>query len=218
MKMPFAISQTVWTTWGIMAALGVASWLTTRRLQMTPGRWQTAVEGVVAALEGGVEGVVGDQTRRVLPFVGTLWVFLLVANLIGIVPGLRSPTDDLSLTSALAVLVFVSVHWYGIQVRGLKNYLKHYVQPNPILLPFHIVGEISRTVALAVRLFGNVFSLETAALLVLAVAGFLVPVPLLALHLIEAVVQAYIFGILALIYIGAAIQVQESEARKEEKA
>jgi F-type H+-transporting ATPase subunit a len=141
---------------------------------------------------------------------------VVIANLMGIVPGLHSPTADLSTTAALAVLVFLSVHWYGIRIHGFRSYLRHYIEPNPILLPFHIVSEISRTVALAVRLFGNIFSLEMAALLVLLVAGFLVPVPVLLLHIVEALVQAYIFGMLALIYIAGGIQSLELRKKNGE--
>ena len=124
-------------------------------------------------------------------------------------PGLRSPTSDLSLTVALAVLVFLSVHWFGISIDGLTGYLRHYLAPNPILLPFHVLGEITRTLALAVRLFGNMMSLEMAALLVLLVAGLLAPVPLLMLHIVEALVQAYIFGMLALVYVAGTLQSRE---------
>jgi F-type H+-transporting ATPase subunit a len=153
-----------------------------------------------------------------MPFVATLWVFIVTANLVGVIPGVHGPTGDLSLTAALAILVFLSVHWYGIRIHGFKTYLRHYLEPNPILLPFHVVSEISRTVALAVRLFGNIFSLEMAALLVLLVAGFLVPVPVLALHIVEALVQAYIFGMLALIYIAGGIQSLEPKATDEKES
>jgi F-type H+-transporting ATPase subunit a len=139
---------------------------------------------------------------------------LIAANLIGLIPGLSSPTSDLSVTAALAFLVFLSVHWYGIRIRGLKGYLQHYLRPNPILLPFHLISELTRTVALAVRLFGNIMSLEMAALLVLLLAGLLVPVPILMLHVVEALVQAYIFGMLALVYIGAGIQAQELKGQR----
>ncbi|HUK41290.1 MAG TPA: F0F1 ATP synthase subunit A [Candidatus Acidoferrales bacterium] len=203
---PLPISETVVTTWVIMLILLLVSWLSTRRLQIEPGPWQIALEGVVGAIQDAIAQVLPEHALKILPFVGTLWIFVVIANLVGIIPGLHGPTADLSTTAALAVLVFVSVHWYGIRIHGLKQYLRHYVEPNPILLPFHIVSEISRTVALAVRLFGNIFSLEMAALLVLLVAGFLVPVPVLLLHIVEALVQAYIFGMLALIYIAGGIQ------------
>lgn len=209
---PLALTDTVLTTWGIMLALWALCWLSTRRLKMEPSAWQAALEGIVSAAEDAIAAVLPDHAGRVLPLVATLWIFIVVANLVGIVPRLHSPTDDLSLTAGLAILVFLSVHWYGIRIHGLRQYLRHYLEPNPLLLPFHVVSEISRTIALAVRLFGNMFSLEMAALLVLLVAGFLVPVPVLLLHIVEALVQAYIFGMLALIYIAGGIQSLEPKA------
>ena len=179
------------------------------RLRAAPGPWQTAAEGLVGAAEAAVRALVEDQAPRVLPFVATLWGFLLFANLVGLVPGLESPTRDLSVTAALAVLVFFSVHWFGIRAGGWRAYLRHYLQPSPLMLPFHLVSELTRTLALAVRLFGNIMSLELTALLVLMVAGLLVPVPILLLHVIEAVVQAYIFGMLALVYIAGGMQAHE---------
>jgi F-type H+-transporting ATPase subunit a len=214
---PFPISETVATTWGLMALLFVVSWLFTRRLKLEPGPWQVALEGIVGAIQDAIEAVLPEYAVNILPFVASLWIFLVIANLTGIIPGLHGPTADLSTTAALAVLVFLSVHWYGIRIHGLKRYLRHYIEPNPILLPFHIVSEISRTVALAVRLFGNIFSLEMAAVLVLLVAGFLVPVPVLLLHIVEALVQAYIFGMLALIYIAGGIQSLELKQGAEKE-
>ncbi|HTN43643.1 MAG TPA: F0F1 ATP synthase subunit A [Nitrospiria bacterium] len=212
---PLVITQTVVTTWGILLGLSLVSWFSTRRLSLDPGPWQTVVEGAVSAIEDAVSAVLPDHSRPVLPFIGTLWIFIVTANLVGLIPGLQAPTGDLSLTAALAVLVFLSAHWYGIRTQGLKNYLRHYLTPNPILLPFHLLSEISRTIALAVRLFGNMMSLQLAALLVLLVAGFLVPVPLLLLHIVEALVQAYIFGMLALIYVAGGIQYQQLKRRGE---
>ncbi len=211
---PLAITQTVITTWGIMALLGLTALFSTRSLKLEPGVWQSALEGVVSAIEDAVAAVLPEHARQVLPFVATLWIFIVTANLVGVFPGLRSPTGDLSLTAALALLVFFSTHWYGIRIHGIKRYLRHYLEPNPLLLPFHVISEISRTIALAVRLFGNMFSLGMAALLILLVAGFLVPVPVLALHIVEALVQAYIFGMLALIYIAGGIQSLEKNEKE----
>lgn len=214
---PLTITNTVVVTWGIMLALAAAAWAASRHLSATPGPWQVVVEGIVGAIEEAIRAVLPDHYRQVMPFIATLWIFIVVANLVSLIPGVRSPTGDLSLTAGLAILVFLAVHWYGIRSHGLKSYLRHYLQPNPILLPFHLISEISRTVALAVRLFGNIFSLQMAALLVLLVAGFLAPIPVLMLHIIEAVVQAYIFGMLALIYVAGAIQSQELKISREKE-
>lgn len=211
---PLEVTNSVVTTWGIILLLGIFSWLITRRLSPTPGKLQTILEATVTSIEYAVAEVAPQQAKTLTPFIGSLWIFIVIANLIGLVPGLHSPTRDLSTTSALAIIVFISAHWYGIQTQGLKNYLKHYLKPSPILLPFHLVSEITRTVALAIRLFGNMMSLEMAALLILLVAGFLAPVPILLLHIIEALVQAYIFGMLALVYIAGGIQSQQLQQNK----
>jgi F-type H+-transporting ATPase subunit a len=211
---PLQITDTVATTWAIMAALALLGWMISERLAMAPGRLQTAAEAVVGAIEEAIRAVAPGQVRALLPFIGTLWLFLVVANLSGLIPGVHSPTRDLSATAALAILVFLSVHWFGIRARGLRAYLRHYLTPSPFLLPFHIVAEMTRTIALAVRLFGNIMSLEMTALLILLVAGFLVPIPILMLHIIEALVQAYIFGMLALIYVAGGVQSQQVSHRK----
>lgn len=203
------IDASVITTWGIMLLITVMAWFLTRQLDRAPGTLQIIAESIVAAIEDAITAVAPEHGRQIMPFIASIWLFLIIANLTGLIPGLHSPTDDLSVTSALAVLVFFSVHWFGIKTQGLKNYLHHYLTPSPILLPFHIISEFTRTLALAVRLFGNMMSLEMAAMLILLVAGFLAPIPILMLHIIEALVQAYIFGMLALIYLAGAIQSQQ---------
>lgn len=208
----FPVYETVVTTWGVVATLGAAAYLSTRRLRLTPGPLQAVAETVVGMLEKAIADVAPDHARQLLPFIGTLWLFLVTANLIGLVPGFHSPTRDLSATAALAFLVFLAVHWYGVRIEGWRAYLRHYLSPSPILLPFHLISEVTRTVALAVRLFGNMMSLEMAAALVLLVAGFLVPVPILMLHVIEALVQAYIFGMLALVYIAGGLQTRANHS------
>ena len=212
---PMAITSTVVTTWVIMLALALICWLSTRQLAQSPRRLQTAMEAVVSSIEKAIAAVAPQYEKILTPLIASLWIFLVIANLIGLIPGMHSPTRDLSATAALAIIVFLSVHWYGIRIRGLKAYLRHYLQPNPILLPFHLVSEITRTLALAIRLFGNIMSLEMAALLILLVAGFLAPIPILMLHIIEALVQAYIFGMLALVYIAGGIQSQQHQQYKE---
>jgi hypothetical protein len=139
---PFSIGTTVLATWLLMALLTGVAWLGTRRLNVdSPSRLQTMLEGTVLALQQAIEDAAPGHAARLLPFIGTLWLFIAAANLMGLVPGLRSPTGDLSLTVALALLVFASVHWFGIRIDGWRTYLKHYLDPNPILLPFHLLGE-----------------------------------------------------------------------------
>ena len=133
----------------------------------------------------------------------------MVANLTGLIPGLHSPTGDLSVTAGLAILVFFSVHWFGLRSEGFVNYLRHYLSPTPIMAPFHIISEISRTVALAVRLFGNIMSEELVVAIILAMAGLLVPIPFMAFGILVGLVQAYIFSVLAAVYIGGGIGVIE---------
>ena len=208
------LGVSVMTTWGIMALLALLAWLITRNLQLTPSPVQALAESIVTMIENAVLEVAPDHGRQIMPFIATIWLFLIVANLASLIPHIHSPTNDLSVTSALAILVFLSVHWFGIKTQGVKNYLRHYLEPSPILLPFHIISEFTRTLALAIRLFGNMMSLETAAMLVLLVAGFLAPIPILMLHIIEALVQAYIFGMLALIYLAGAIQSQHPTSQE----
>lgn len=215
---PVMINRAVVTTWGIMILLAAVAWFATRRLRLEePGAVQTMLEGIVTAIDETVRVVIPEQTELVRPFIGTLWIFLVVANLCGIVPGMESPTANLSVTAGLALLVFLSVHWFGLRSQGPRLYFRHYLAPSPVMLPFHVISELTRAVALAVRLFGNIMSLEMAALLVLAVAGLLVPIPLLMLHIVEALIQAYIFGMLALLYIAGAIQSQQLKRHAQEE-
>ncbi|MCK5120434.1 MAG: F0F1 ATP synthase subunit A [Methylococcales bacterium] len=208
------IHEPVIATWGVMLFIISLVWLATRQMKMLPSGVQTVIEAIFEAIEQAILEVAPEHGRLIMPFIATLWVFLVIANLVGLIPGLHSPTGNLSVTSALAILVFLSVHWFGIRTQGLKKYLHHYLMPTPILLPFHIVSELTRTLALAIRLFGNVMSLEMAAMLILLVAGFLAPIPILMLHIIEALVQAYIFGMLALIYLASAIQSQQLNSQE----
>lgn len=212
---PLSITQSILTSCLFTVAALVLAWISSRKLSQQPGRYQAILEAVFLVMYNAVKEVLPEQVDLVFPFIATLWIFILASNLLGIVPGLSSPTADLSVTSALALLTFLSVHWFGIRIEGLKKYLRHYIQPSPIILPFHLISEISRTLALAVRLFGNMVSLELTALIVLMVAGFLAPVPILMLHIIEALIQAYIFGMLALIYIAGGLQTQALRREKE---
>lgn len=209
------ITQSILTSWLIMLGLFLFAWLSARRLSDHPGKYQVTLEGIYTTMHDAVKDVLPEQVDMVFPFIATLWIFIVISNLIGVIPGLYSPTADLSVTASLAILTFLSVHWFGIRSEGLTNYLRHYIRPSPFILPFHLISEASRTLALAVRLFGNMMSLELTALIVLMVAGFLAPVPILMLHIVEAVIQAYIFGMLALIYIAGGIQSQMERREKE---
>lgn len=210
---PIAFSASVVVTWAIMAALALAALLLTRR----PPLAEALLEPAVMAMLHAVQDVQSDEAeaRMLLPFIATIWIFLVCANLAGLLPGVRSPTSDLSVTAALAVAVFLAVHVYSVRINGWRGYLKHFLQPSPLLLPFELIGELSRTLALAVRLFGNISGLELAAYLVLIVAGALLPVPILMLHIVEALLQAYIFGILALVYIAAGLAVHPHRSSPE---
>jgi F-type H+-transporting ATPase subunit a len=215
---PVLITRSIVTTWGIMLVLSGLSWLATLRLRTeSPGKIQTLLEGGVSAIDETIRAVIPEQADLVRPFIGTLWVFVVTANLCGILPGLNSPTADISVTAGLALLVFISVHWFGLRSQGARVYFRHYLSPSPVMLPFHVISELTRTVALAVRLFGNIMSLEMAAIMVVAVAGFLAPIPLLMLHIVEALIQAYIFGMLALLYIAGALQSQQLKRQTQEE-
>ncbi len=210
-----SVGESVILSWLIMVLLAGISAVVTRNMTLLPGDVQVILESIIITIEDFIEAIIPGKVDLLFPFIATLWIFIGVANLLGLIPGLSSPTADISVTLSLAVIVFLSVHWFGIRDQGWKIYLKHYIKPNPVMLPFHLISEISRTIALAIRLFGNVMSLEIAALLVLMVAGLLVPIPLLMLHIVEAIIQAYLFGMLALIYIAGGMQSHEIRKRKE---
>jgi F-type H+-transporting ATPase subunit a len=160
-------------------------------------------------LEALVRDVVGRPEPRLVVLAGSLFLYVATANLSGLLPGVSRPTASLAATSALAAVVFAAVPIAGIAVRGLRGYLVHYIRPNPLLLPLHLVSEVSRTVALSMRLFGNMMSGQLIVALLVSLAGFLVPMPLMALDLLIGVLQAYIFMVLATVYVGAAIRTAE---------
>jgi F-type H+-transporting ATPase subunit a len=173
--------------------------------------WAVAAEYLVEHFEDLMRDMFGRDPRPFTPLVVTLVLFIATANLLGLVPGLRSPTADISATAALAVLVFVAVPVYGVRARGVRGYLKHYLEPTPWLLPFEIITELSRTLALAVRLFGNVMSEELVIAVLLSLAGLLVPVPMMLLAVLTSLVQAYIFAVLTVVYLSAAVRAQTPE-------
>lgn len=202
---PVPVARPVVTTWAIIVVLGLASWLGTRKMSDRPGRWQTILEAVVGLLGGQIREVVRRDPAPFLPLVGTLFLYIAVANLSGIVPDVEPPTASLATPAALAIVVFFSVHVYGIRARGLGRYLRSYVEPNPLMLPLNILSEITRTFSLMVRLFGNIMSHELIIGIVVSLAGLLVPIPFLALGILIGLIQAYIFSVLATVFIGAAV-------------
>ena len=201
---PVPVTGPVVTTWGIMAVLAIGSWAATRRLRPQPSRLQAVLELLVTGMQGQIEEVVRRDARALLPLLGTLFIFLLTANVCGIVPGVQAPTGRIETPAALALVVFLSVHWFGIRARGFAGYLASFAQPKPIMLPLNLLAEVTRTFSLMVRLFGNIMSGEFLIGIVLALAGLFVPIPLMALELLVGIVQAYIFSVLATVFIGAA--------------
>jgi F-type H+-transporting ATPase subunit a len=202
---PVMVTRPVVTTWAIMLVLTVASWASTRKLGLVPTRRQAVLELLVTGIASQIEDVIRSDPRPLLPLLGTLLIFLLVANLSGILPGVQAPTGHIETPAALALIVFLAVHVFGIRARGLVGYLRSFAQPKLIMLPLNILSEITRTFSLMVRLFGNIMSGEFLIALVLALAGLFLPIPLMALELLIGVVQAYIFTVLATVFIGAAV-------------
>jgi len=202
---PLAITRPVVTTWIIMAVLALVCRFVTRRLSMLPDRRQAVLEGIVTGIIGQIEDVIRKDGRPFLPLVGTLFIFLVIANLCGVLPGVEAPTGKIETPAALALIVFFSVHYFGVRARGLRGYLASFAEPKLIMLPLNILSEITRTFSLMVRLFGNVMSGEFIIGLVVALAGLFVPIPLMALEILVGLVQAYIFTVLATVFIGAAV-------------
>ncbi len=199
------ITSAVVTTWGLIAVLTFGCWIATRSFRVVAGSWQAVIETVVLGIEEQIAALLGRDASPFLPLLGTLFIFLVVANLFGIVPGLKAPTASIETPAALASIVFFSVHFYGVWFQGFVPYFKRYLKPNPVLLPLNVLSEITRSFSLAVRLFGNIMSDDLVIAIVLALAGLLVPIPFMAFAILIALVQAYIFSVLAAVYIGGGI-------------
>jgi F-type H+-transporting ATPase subunit a len=200
------LNATIVTTWGLMLVLSLSAMLITRRLQteLTISRWQCGLEIVVTTIVNQIEEAGLHQPEKYIGFLGTLFLFIAMAALATIIPGYESPTGSLSTTAALAICVFVAVPFFGITEQGLRGYLDSYLKPTVIMLPFNIISELSRTLALAVRLFGNMMSGTMILAILLTIAPLIFPIVMSALGLLTGMVQAYIFSILATVYIAAA--------------
>ncbi len=202
---PVPIAEPVVTTWSLMLVLISGCYLVTRRLQLQPARWQAVLEILVTSIEDQITATIQASGRPFLPLLGSLFIFLALANLSGILPGVRPPTASIETAGALALIVFFAVHGYGLRRRGLRAYLGAYAKPTLIMLPLNILSEITRTFSLMIRLFGNVLSGEFVIATVLALAGLFLPIPLMALEILIGLIQAYIFTVLAAVFIGAGI-------------
>jgi F-type H+-transporting ATPase subunit a len=209
---PIGVTRPVVTTWAIMLVLSTVSWASTRNLGRIPTRRQAVLEMLVGGIMSQIEEVIRGDARPLVPLLGTLFIFLLAANISGILPGVQAPTAHLETPAALALIVFLAVHVFGIRARGLLGYIGSFAQPKLIMLPLNILSEITRTFSLMVRLFGNIMSGEFLIALVLALAGLILPVPLMALELLIGIVQAYIFTVLATVFIGAAVGGESGES------
>ncbi|HBL47203.1 MAG TPA: F0F1 ATP synthase subunit A [Planctomycetaceae bacterium] len=203
------LNRTILFTWLVMGLLTCGSWLITRRLSTSTrlSRGQNLLEVLVTGLRNQIQEVSQQDPGPFLPFVGTLFLFIVVSNILSIVPGYHAPTSSISTTAALATCVFVAVPIYGIARQGLADYLKQYIRPTFLMLPFNIIGELSRTLALAVRLYGNIMSGNVIGAILLGFVPLFVPILMQAFGLLTGIIQAYIFSVLAMVYIASATQV-----------
>jgi len=206
----FTVNATVFFTWLNILLLTAGAAFVTARLRETTkmSRWQNLLEVIVEGIERQVEDIGLRPAREFVPFLGTIFLFILTANILSVIPGYQAPTGSLSTTTALGICVFIAIPWWGIRRRGFRGYFGLYLRPSPFMLPFNVIGELSRTLALAVRLFGNVMSGGMIAAILLSVVPLIFPVVMQLLGLITGVIQAYIFAVLAAVYIAAAVKVE----------
>lgn len=215
-----SLNATILFTWLIMLVLTAVSWAVTRRLSTGPRI--SRLQNLLEVLIGGVRNEIREVSHRrgsdrFLPFIGTLFLFILTSNVLSVVPGYLAPTGSLSTTAALALCVFIAVPLYGIRDRGLADYLRQYARPTLFMLPFNILGEFSRTLALAVRLFGNIMSGTKIAAILLSLAPLFFPILMHALGLLTGVIQAYIFAVLAMVYIASGMRAHVRQKEDEQE-
>ena len=214
----FNLNLTIVGTWLVMLLLVLISMLVTRRLSTDRNisRWQNVLEMVVLGINGQIAEIGLKNARAYLPFIGTLFLFIVTVNVLTVLPWYEPPTGSLSTTTALALCVFLAVPFFGIGTSGLVGYLRSYIRPTFFMLPFNLIGEVSRTLALAVRLFGNMMSGGIIVAILLSIAPFFFPAIMKLLGLLTGVVQAYIFSILATVYIAAAVEETERKNKIEQ--
>ena len=213
----WSVNATIVNTWLVMALLVAASWLVTRNLRpdVPPNRWRTLLELIVKTIQGQIEEISLKSARHVLYFAGSLFLFIAASNLLTVIPGFMPPTSSLSTTMALSLSVLLAVPLFGIASNGVKHYLKTFIQPSIVMLPFNIIGEFSRGISLAVRLYGNVMSGGVIVAILLSIAPFFFPVLMDMLGLLTGLIQAYIFAILATVYIAAATEESTKPQQQE---
>jgi F-type H+-transporting ATPase subunit a len=212
---PVPIATPVVTTWGLMAGLGLIAWLATRDLALRPARGQAILELIVCSIGDQIRETMRVAPSPYLPLIGTLLLFILVANWSSLIPGIEPPTAHIETDAALALIVFCAVIYFGIHARGLIGYLRTFAEPTVIMIPLNIVETITRTFSLIVRLFGNVMSGVFIIGIILSLAGLIVPIPLMALDLLTGAVQAYIFSVLAMVFIASAVSEDTAADSKE---
>lgn len=213
-----SITETVVTTWVIILFLALFSFLITRTLRVShPTKTQLFAERIVIAIKNTLENSTAISAWTLVPFIGTLWIFIGLMNLISVVPYFHNPTRDLSTTAALAAITFFSIHYYGIRFSGLRSYLKRYIEPSVFLLPFNLFSDFSRIFAMAIRLFGNMLSWEMIIAILIVLAGFLVPIPMILLSIVGDLLHAYLFGLLTYIFIIGGIQAEQIKSLQEKK-
>ncbi|MGD9638287.1 MAG: F0F1 ATP synthase subunit A [Alphaproteobacteria bacterium] len=207
------VPATIFNAWIVMAVLSVIAWLATRRLTSSfeMSKWQNLMEVVIKGIRDQIREVCGQDPKRFLPFIGTLFLFIFVSNLMAIIPGFVPPTASLSTTASFGICVFFAVPLYGISSVGVKKYFKQYVEPFPAMLPMNIISEFARTLSLSVRLFGNILSGVVIGLILLSLAPYFVPVIMSAMGILTGTIHAYIFPVLAMVYIASALQTSPSE-------
>lgn len=215
---PLRLNATIVNTWIVMAVLVGAAHLATRNLRpdAPPGRWRNTLEILVKMIEEQIHAVADRAVHRVMYVAGTLFLFIAASNILSVVPGFRSPAGSLSTTVALTLAVLLAVPAFGIAHGGLGQYLRKFAQPTPIMLPFNLIGEMSKAVSLSIRLYGNVMSGAVIAAILLGIAPFFFPAVMSLFGLLTGVIQAYIFAILAAVYISSAMAEPSAGADPED--
>lgn len=212
------VNATLVFSWLTMLILVLISMRVTRQLSVRPeqmSRWQHSLEVIIETLRSQISDASLQAAEPFLPFIGTLFLFIATANFLEIVPGISSPAGSLSTAAALAICVFFAVPFFGIRNRGLWSYLKHYIEPTPLMLPFNIISEVSRTVSLAVRLFGNVMSTSLLVAILLSIMPLFFPIVMEAFGLLVGLIQAYVFAVLSMVYIASDMRSQKRAAADE---